>query len=128
MNLTTEDIKQSACAGRNENLFLNPKAKRQKYNSLIVKFDGHTFRSMKELKFYGQLRMRLRVGEIEDLRLQVPYELNPGGAFSMKYIADFVYVENGVENVVDVKGFRNQVYLKKKALMLKVWGIEIKEV
>lgn len=127
-NFTIENLKQSSCAGRNQNLFLNKKVKRSKYGSVIIEFDGKKFRSVKERNYYVKLRMLERSGEISNLRLQVPYELNPGGSHSLKYLADFVYQENGKEIVVDVKGFRTNVYKKKKALMLKVHGIEIKEV
>lgn len=72
--------------------------------------------------------MAQKAGEISNLRLQVPYELNPGGTHSLKYYADFVYLQDGKEVVVDVKGFSTKLYKKKRSLMLQVHGIEIREI
>lgn len=71
--------------------------------------------------------MRLRAGEITDLKLQVPYQLNENGSFSYQYIADFTFMENGELKVGDAKGFRTVVYRKKKKLMKKIFGIDIIE-
>lgn len=49
------------------------------------------------------------------------------GRRAMKYIADFVYFENGVQVVNDAKGFRTPEYKRKKNLILKIHGITIKE-
>jgi hypothetical protein len=107
---------------------LQPVKKKSKYNNVKVKFDGYTFDSAKEMRRYIELRMLQTIGEITDLRLQVPYDLNDGGTHKLTYYADFVYKINGVEITEDVKGFRTAVYKKKKALMLKVHGISISEV
>lgn len=105
------------------------KGKPGKYRSRITEIDGIKFRSAKEAKFYGFLKLLRRKGEIRDLRLQVPYELNKGGTHSVKYYADFVYTDTitGEEVVMDVKGFRTPQYKKKAKLMLKVHGITIIE-
>ena len=123
------DLKKTACAHLNQHLFEVEKKvkKRSKYNNVKVELDGHVFDSIKECNVYIQLRMLLRANEISDLRLQAEYELNEGGTHSLKYFADFEYIENGIKRTVDVKGFRTKVYLKKKRLMQKVHGIEIIE-
>lgn len=129
--VTKEDILKTACGHLNQHLLADQTEKKKKpakYGSVIIEFDGKKFRSIKERNWYINLRRLQAAGEISDLRLQVPYELNPGGTHSIKYLADFVYLENGEEIVMDVKGFRTVVYKKKKALMLKVNGIEIREV
>jgi hypothetical protein len=61
--------------------------------------------------------------------MQVPYELNEGGTFSYKYVADFVYTDTHTGDTIieDVKGFRTREYLKKKKLMKKVYEIDIVE-
>lgn len=101
---------------------------KSKYSAVRTVVDGHSFPSRKEAKRYGELKMLQLAGEISDLRLQVPYELNPGGTFSYKYIADFVYrLKDGTIEVNDVKGYRTAIYRKKAKLMLKVYGIKIKE-
>lgn len=101
---------------------------KSKYRAVRTEVDGHLFPSLKESRRYGQLKMLQLAGEISELRLQVPYELNPGGTFSYKYIADFVYkLKDGTIEVNDAKGYRTAVYRKKAKLMLNVHGIKIKE-
>ena len=70
------------------------------------------------------------------LREQVSYELIPAqrGADgkvierACSYVADFVYTDkNGNTVVEDTKGVRTDVYVIKRKLMLKVYGIRITE-
>jgi hypothetical protein len=104
-------------------------AKRSKYKNTKTCVDNIQFDSAKEARRYRELKMLLKAGEIGMLELQVPYELNQGGTHSLKYIADFVYVtKEGVKIVEDVKGFCTKEYLKKRRLMLKVYGIKINEI
>lgn len=105
-----------------------PTGKTSKYAAEITEVDGIKFRSKKEANRYIVLKLLEHAGGISDLRLQVPYELNEGGKYSYKYIADFVYVENGVTVVEDTKGFLTQEYKRKRRLMKQIFGIEIKEV
>lgn len=105
--------------------------KRSKYNATKTTVNGLQFASMKEANYYKNVLLpRLKAGEIGLLELQKEYELNPGGTHSLKYLADFVWVEalTGETKVVDVKGFRTREYLKKRRLMKKVHGIIILEV
>jgi hypothetical protein len=126
---TLNDLKNSPVAKLNEHLFTETKVKKKsKYNNVKVEFDGYTFDSIRERNYYVLLRARETAGEITELRLQVGYELNEGGSHSLKYYADFTYLENGELKTVDVKGFRTAVYKKKRKLMKEVHGIEIIEV
>jgi hypothetical protein len=108
--------------------------KKSKYKNKKVTYDGIKFASIKEARRYQELKLLLRAGAISDLRLQVPYELIPAQYIngrcverSVKYIADFVYTENGKEVVEDAKGVRTDTYKIKKKLMLYVHGIRLKE-
>ena len=127
--ITLSDLKGMACAPLNQHLFEEEVKikKRSKYNNVKVEFDNILFDSQKECNVYIALRMRLVAGEITDLKLQIPYELNEGGSHSYKYFSDFTYLEKGILVVADAKGFRTAVYKKKKRLMQKVYGIEILE-
>lgn len=105
-----------------------------KYYNKKVTYDGVMFDSIKEARRYQELRLLLRAGAISELRLQVPYELIPAQYINgkcveraVKYIADFVYTENGKEVVEDAKGVRTDTYKIKKKLMLYVYGIRLKE-
>jgi hypothetical protein len=92
--------------------------------------DGQVFDSVKEYQRWGELKILQRAGVISDLRRQVTYELIPKqkGERACNYIADFVYVNDKGETVVeDVKGYKTEVYRLKKKLMLWVHGIRIKE-
>lgn len=80
-----------------------------------------------------------RTGQIKNLRLQVPFELQPAFRFNgkqiraIKYIADFVYEvpdKSGkmVQVVEDTKGFKTALYEIKRKMFLFKFGFEITEV
>ena len=75
--------------------------------------------------------------QIHSLRCQVPFSFtinseamrNPDTNRVIKYVADFEYfTSEGERKVVDVKGFKTDVYKIKKALMLACNAILIEEV
>lgn len=130
--ITAEDILKTACGPLNPHLAEKPvrKQKKSKYGNSKTEVDGIKFDSIREAKRYGELKIMQKAGIIGQLRLQVEYELNPGGTHSLKYLADFVYIlsKTGETVVEDGKGALTQVYRKKRRLMLKVHEIKIKEV
>ena len=109
-----------------------------KYRNKKCNVDGIWFDSIREGRRYSELKLMEKGGYISNLRLQVPYELVPnqrnreGKVIERKvvYRADFVYFDNDKQEEVveDAKGFRTEVYLLKKKLMLDRYGIQIKEV
>ena len=106
-----------------------------KYRNKKWELDGQTFDSQHEARRYQELRYLLRAGIISNLQRQVPYELIPSQKRDgkvverpVKYIADFVYTENGEEVVEDAKGVRTKEYIIKRKLMLWQYGIRVKEV
>ena len=108
-----------------------------KYNSRKTVIDGITFDSKKESKRYVELKKKQDEGEITDLRLQVPFELLPSFTIeidgkkrkrrNIRYIADFVYYENGQKVVEDVKGRKTEIYKLKKKLFEYKYKTTIKE-
>lgn len=127
----------------------------QKYRNRKTVVDGIVFDSAKEAIRYQELKMLQKAGVIQNLRLQVPYEIipeqrepskevyskgpkkgqpKPGKILERKveYIADFVYTDDGQTVVEDVKGYRDggsyKVFVLKRKLMLKVYGISVKEI
>lgn len=104
--------------------------KPSKYGNSKTEVDGIRFDSVKEAKRYVELKLLLKAGEIAFLKMQQPYELNPGGTHSLVYVSDFEYTVSvtGEKVVEDVKGFRTREYLKKRRLMKKVHGIKITEI
>lgn len=104
-------------------------AKKSKYHAVKTVLDDIKFDSKKEAKRYIQLKQMERAGLIENLQLQVPFVLVDKSCYGheIKYVADFVYNENGVEIVEDVKGVKTPVYRLKKRLLAERYGIKIKE-
>ena len=127
--------------------------RQSKYNAKRV----GGFDSKKEKRRWEELKLRERAGEITDLRRQVKYVLIPAqrewcneiytkgrkkGCFKpgrllekeCAYFADFCYIDvnSGHLVVEDVKGYRGggayEVFKIKRKLMLKEYGIRIKEV
>lgn len=134
--------------------------KHNKYSNKKVTYNGQTFDSQREAKRYQELLLLERAGIISDLQTQVEFELLPAhfeevptGEFykrgpkkgqlkmkrvcveqSVKYVADFVYYENGKKVVEDAKGYRDPSsagyakFVLKRKMMLHIHGIRIKEV
>lgn len=99
-----------------------------KYRAQKTIVDGVTFASKAEARRYGVLKTLQKVKTISNLRLQVSYTIAVNGQKICRYVADFVYVEKGVEVVEDVKGVKTPAYQLKKKLMKAVLGVEIREV
>lgn len=126
--------------------------KGSKYNATKTIVDGIEFSSRKEAKRYKELSHLLAVGEISDLKMQVPYELIPaikepdtfgakGGRKpgktierSCSYVADFTYLDKDGNFVCeDVKGYRGKtgaysIFVIKRKLMLWRYNIKVREV
>jgi hypothetical protein len=93
--------------------------------------DGSVFASRREARRYAELKMLADSGFITKLRTQVSYELIPKqeGERACVYLADFTYVDNeGKFHCEDTKGFRTDVYVVKRKLMLWVHKIRIEEI
>lgn len=101
--------------------------RRSKYGAKKTVVDGITFDSMAEATRYSTLKIVQAAGLIRSLRLQVPYDITVNGQKVCRYVADFVYIENGNEVVEDVKGMKTPVYNLKKKLMKAVFGVVIFE-
>lgn len=105
-----------------------------KYNNIkTTTSDGIKHDSKKEAKRWMELCLLQRAGEISDLKRQVPFELIPKqeGERAVKYIADFVYTENGKQVVEDVKSpatKKNPEYVIKRKLMRYIHNIKIKQI
>lgn len=106
-----------------------------KYRNKKVEVNGMTFDSKKEARRYKELLLLEKAGAIQDLQTQVKYVLIPSQRIDGKvverecaYKADFVYIENGETVVEDTKGFKTKDYIIKRKLMLKEYGIRIREI
>jgi hypothetical protein len=105
-----------------------PKYRNQKCESGGIKFDSK--REM--MRWHDLMQMQVR-GEISDLELQVPFVLAEPVVIAgrkrpaLRYVADFVYEQDGKTIVEDVKGRVTEGYRIKRHLMA-ARGITIKEV
>lgn len=110
-------------------------AKPSKYRNVKVQMDGYVFDSKHEAQRYAELKLREKAGEISQLQLQVPFNLITVNEWRpeerlivARYVADFVFYENGVRIIEDTKGHRTKEYLLKKRWMELQEGITIREV
>lgn len=99
---------------------------RSKYGNKKVTIDGHTFDSKAEARYYSELKLRERAGEILFFRLQPRYRLQDSFEKDGKkhrainYVADFeIHHCNGSIEVVDVKGMQTEVFKIKQKMFNK---------
>lgn len=94
-NVTHADIEQI----KNKQLNFTYVPQKSKYGANKTLEDGILFDSKHEAEIYKELKMLERVGKIDNLRLQVPFELQPAYEIdgkkrrSITYVADFVYTD-----------------------------------
>lgn len=96
-------------------------------------YEGILFASKKEMEHYKRLRLREAIGEITDLKRQVPFKLEwPDGnairtpkGYVMRYISDFTYKERGTYHVIDTKGFDLNEGRIKRQLAEIIHGITV---
>ncbi len=105
-----------------------------KYKNRRTMVDGIYFDSKKEAEHYLILKSLEKNGMIKDLEIQKEFELIPSYNNGLRtirktvYRADFVYKNNRDELiVVDVKGFKTEVYKLKKKLFEYNYKMRITE-
>lgn len=99
--------------------------KKSKYNAKKVEIDGIKFDSQKEANYYTELKLRLSAGEIKGFCRQSEFVLAP----NLRYKADFIVFNNdGTADVIDVKGFKTEVYKLKKKVFEDKFNLKIMEV
>jgi hypothetical protein len=103
-----------------------------KYNAKKTEVNGRTFDSAAEAERAVELQWLLELGQITDLRYQVPFELIPDqdGERAVFYRADLVYRRVADDSMVieDVKGFRTDAFRIKRKLMKFVHNLTIVEI
>lgn len=104
-------------------------AKVSKYRNKKTVVDGIVFDSKAEANRYVHLLLLQNAGAITNLACQVPFELIPkqAGERAARYVADFVYEEDGERIVEDTKGMKTKDYILKRKMMLFFHGIRIRE-
>jgi hypothetical protein len=97
-----------------------------KYHNVKVVDSAGVFDSKREYARWRDLAALQSAGEISSLARQVTFRIVVNDVPVCKYVADFVYVENGKRIVEDVKGVETAAFKLKKKLMLAVHGIDIR--
>lgn len=99
--------------------------RKHKFNAVKTELDGINFDSKKEAKYYVELKLRMKAGEVIFFLRQVPFDL-PG---KVKYRIDFQeFHSDGTIHFVDVKGKKTEMYIAKKKMVEALYPIEIEEV
>lgn len=105
-----------------------------KYFNKKVIIDGIKFDSKKEAGEYLWLKMLEKKGDISNLELQPKFELQPKYKVGKRtrraitYTPDFSYYDkDGQFHVVDVKGYKTDVYKIKKKLFEYKFKVELEE-
>lgn len=112
------------------------KAFLSKYRARLTEVDEIKFSSAKEAKYYKYLKILKRVGDVKEFQLQPRFELQPSFKYAgvtmrpIYYVADFlVEYTDGSRKVIDVKGYKTDVYkLKKKLFLYKYPDVIFEEV
>ena len=115
---------------------LQAKSEKSKYKATKTVYDGIRFDSKKEANRYAELKLLEKNGRIENIQLQVKFELQPAYTFLGKkvraiyYVADFVYFDKSTKETVveDVKGVRTPVYQLKKKMFEYQKRLKIREI
>lgn len=123
---------------------------RSKYRNTKVEFQGIKFDSKREMQRYIVLKDAEDKGLIQDLQMQVKFELIPAVKetyikhlktkdkecertlqLPITYTCDFAYTKDGVLVVEDVKisvSLLPKEYVLKKKMMFALKGIKIREI
>jgi hypothetical protein len=96
-----------------------------KYNAVQTISDGIKFQSKKEARYYDELKLRQKAGEVVFFLRQVPFDLAGG----VKYRCDFQeFRSDGTVHFIDVKGKRTKEYIARKKMVEALYPVEIEEV
>lgn len=131
-------------------MFFGIQKKSGKYKNHKVEFNGIKFDSKKEMQRYILLKEAEDKGIIQDLKLQVRFELIPAikeeyvehlktkdkiktrtVQLPITYTCDFQYYKNGELIVEDVKASKSMLpkeFVLKEKMMFALKGIKIKKV
>jgi len=102
-----------------------PRHNFSKYNNVRTELDGIKFDSKKEAKYYLDLKIRVKSGEVVFFLRQVPFDLDG----NVKYRVDFQeFHADGTVHFIDVKGMRTAMYILKKKQVESRYPITIEEV
>jgi hypothetical protein len=95
---------------------------KRKYNKYKVApkskrtYKGIIFQSKLEMERYIVLKIQERAGKITDLKRQPSFIIHKGKKYTIKYNADFEYIQEEKRIIEDAKGTRTDIFKLKKKL------------
>nr|WMC99319.1 DUF1064 domain-containing protein [Aminobacter aminovorans] len=98
-----------------------------KYKAQPVEIDGIRFASKLEGRFYSNLKLLERAGEVTSVELQKPFLITINGKVICTYRCDFAFFDLKLNKprVVDTKGMDTPVFKLKRKLVEAQHGITI---
>lgn len=85
-----------------------------KYNATKTTVGGYTYQSAKEARYSMWLDSEVAAGRIKSYKRQYKMSLDVNGKHIANYYADFlVYHDNGVKEIIDVKGILTDLFRLK---------------
>jgi len=123
-------LDQDVCLSAAEYRALPKKPRRNKYGAVPTVVDGIRFHSALEAKYYANLKLMERAGEVYGVELQKPYPILTNGKLCGSYRADFVFWDQREKRTrtIDVKGMDTPVSRLKRKLVEAQYGIKIEVV
>lgn len=95
---------------------------RHKFGATRTESDGIKFASKKEARYYEELKIRVRIGEVLFFHRQVIFDL-PG---KTKYTVDFQEMRaDGTVHYVDVKGMETKEFIRAKKQVEDLYPVTI---
>lgn len=99
------------------------KAQRHKFGAVSCEIDGKKFPSRLERRYYEQLLIRKKAGDVVFFLRQVAFEIGGG----VKYVTDFmVFLSDGSVEFIDTKGRDTPLSLSKRKILEAMYPVEIK--
>ena len=101
------------------------KRSKHKYRAQATVVDGIRFDSKKEARYYGELKLRQRAGEVLCFLRQVPIHL-PG---QTRLVIDFLeFHTDGSVHFVDTKGVQTKTFKLKKRQVEDLYPFDVEVV
>lgn len=101
-----------------------------KFGAKRVVIDGITFHSKAEARFYCELKLREKAGEVTDVELQPRFPLQVESEVIGVYKADFAFwdKQQNRRRVIDVKGVETREFRRTLKHVRAQYGIHIEVV
>lgn len=101
-----------------------------KYKAQPVVIDGIRFASKLEGRYYTNLKLLQRAGEVTNVELQKPFALTVNGHLIGTYRCDFAFwdMKEKRERIIDCKGIETREFRRTKKLVKAIHGVDIEVV